>query len=777
LLAPAVASAHAELESSTPAANASLKTAPTEVSMTFTEPVDPSSASVELLGENQQPIPGVGQPQTSDDAKTLTVGLPDLDAGIYTVSWRVTSASDGHVTAGIFAFLVDPTGTVPAPTTSESSSSPSADAGTIAARWFALIAGLALFGIAVFWLASARPTVAALGAPEVGGTAIWVALAVSAALAFAGLAIYLTLAAIPFTQGPEGHAGHGVGANAFPLDFAAPFGTTSFAWAMRMALVGTGAAFLLATGRYFFADARRRESAPDRRAASAQPASGRWSAASLIAVAALAGAALAGSSIAGHAAAIGGPIFGFFDWLHLAGVGVWLGTLPGLLLLALWTRGRPQRGQLIGGALRRHSRIALVAAPIVGLTGVANSPIVLGSSRELVASDYGNLVIAKALLFSLAIAIGSANFFLVKRGSFRRVLALVGAEVGVATLAVVAAAAMVTIQPSASRLPVLTQSSVDSLHLYGQAGDNTVHAAVSVPTPGVQTYQVSVGDAATGEYRTDVQKVILGFDPPAGSNLPPERVDLEQQPDGRLWEATGAYTPIVGDWKLEVTVRRTGMLDVSTTFDMPVVKPLPPRKVPPPDTGIDTPPPLAVLWMLLPTGALGWAVPVILLLAFLASSVLARRARKSPLRVLRAGLVVLAVITGIGVGSREAVEAANRPPPAVGAVANPIPADAASITRGRNVYLANCSNCHGSDGDGNGPTAAGLLPPPGPIGPAVRRTSENGLFYIVTNGVASTSMPSFASTLSENDRWDLVNYLRSEYAGPDTASPDGAALP
>lgn len=736
--------------------------------MSFTEPVDPSTASVQVLDPQQEAVQGVGEVETSDGAKTVTVSLPDLEPGVYTVSWRVTSASDGHVTAGIFAFLIDPSGTIPAPTTTESSSSPSADAGTIAARWFALLAGLALFGVAIFWLASARPALASVAnraaMNEVGGTAIWAVLAITAALAFAGLAIYLTLAALPFAQAAGGHAGHGTTATAFPLDFAAPFGTTSFAWAMRLALAGTGAAFLLATGRYFFADAARRGGG----------ALSRWTVPLLIAVAALAAAALAGSSLAGHAAAIGGPLFGVFDWLHLAAVGVWLGTLPGLLLLAVRARRRGDRARILGQALRRHSRLALVAAPIVAITGVANSPIVLGTSRELVASDYGNLVVAKALLFSVAVAIGAANYFLVKRGSVRRVLAFVGVEVGVAVLAVAAAAGMVTIQPAASRLPILTASSVDTLHLYGQAGNNTVHAAVSVPAPGVQTYQVSVGDATTGEYRTDVQKVFLDFQPPQSSNLPEERIEMQQQSDERLWELTGAYTPVVGDWKLRVIVRRPGILDASTTFDMPVVQPLPPRKVPPPDTGIDTPPPLAALWLLLPGGALGWAVPLVLLLAFGVLSLLQRHRqptmRRFPITAARVGLVALAIITGIGVGSRAAVETANQPPAAAAAVANPVPPDADSINRGRNLYLANCSSCHGTDGAGDGPTAPTLLPPPGPLGAAVRNGSDSDLEYVITNGVAGTGMPAFASTLSENDRWDLVNYLRSVYSSSDTAS-------
>jgi len=41
--------------------------------------------------------------------------------------------------------------------------------------------------------------------------------------------------------------------------------------------------------------------------------------------------------------------------------------------------------------------------------------------------------------------------------------------------------------------------------------------------------------------------------------------------------------------------------------------------------------------------------------------------------------------------------------------------------------------------------------------------SDAQLQYLVTNGLAGTKMPSFATTLSENERWDLVNYLHSRW--------------
>jgi copper transport protein len=761
LSVPQLASAHAELVSSTPAANASLPESPGELSMTFTEPIDPATASVQLLDESQTAVKGVGEVQAPGNATTAQVALPKLDPGVYTVSYRVTSATDGHVTAGIFAFQIDPTGTQPAPTNTATSTSPSSDPATVAARWVALVAALVLFGTALFWLVSGRPAMRSAGTGDLGGRAVWAALAGLGAFTVGGLAIYLTLAALPFTGQTAieaGHGGHPLATGPFPLDFAAPFGTTAFANAMRLALVGGGAAFLVATGRYFFADdavrrGRRLE---------------RFATPFLILVAIAAAASLLGSSLAGHAASLGGPLFGAFDWLHLLAVGAWLGTLPGLMLLAWLSRPGERRACLVG-ALNRHSRVALIAAPIVALTGIANSPIVLGSSRDLVSSAYGNLVVAKALLFSVAVAIGSANFFLVKRGASRRTLQLALAEIAIGGLAVVVAATMVTIQPAASRLPILSTSSIGTAHLYGSAGTATVHAAISLPSPGEQQYEVSVADAATGGYLDDVQKVFLVFTPPESSNLPSERVELTAETAPGLWSTAGAYTPVVGDWKIDVVVRRTGQLDASAGFELPVQAPLPPQRVPPPDDGIRVPAPIGALWLILPDGASGWLVIVGLLGVVVLLGLLERRRQRAGrqrrpwVAGLRVAVVVAAVVAGFGVGSRAVVEAANQAPAPAATASNPIRQDLDSVLRGRDVYMANCASCHGTDGDGNGPTAAGMLPAPGPLDSAVIGSSPGQLSYVITNGVAGTRMPGFATILSENDRWDLVNYLRGTF--------------
>jgi mono/diheme cytochrome c family protein len=150
------------------------------------------------------------------------------------------------------------------------------------------------------------------------------------------------------------------------------------------------------------------------------------------------------------------------------------------------------------------------------------------------------------------------------------------------------------------------------------------------------------------------------------------------------------------------------------------------------------------------------------LLGLAAAMGLASRRADGPwLARLRAALVLVAVLAGVAVAAREAVQAVNLPSAEAAARANPLPATADSVERGRGLYLANCAACHGTTGAGDGVTAAGWLPPIPPFDEVVPNLPDGQLAFRIAVGTAGTRMPAFASTLSENDRWDLVNYLRT----------------
>jgi len=96
------------------------------------------------------------------------------------------------------------------------------------------------------------------------------------------------------------------------------------------------------------------------------------------------------------------------------------------------------------------------------------------------------------------------------------------------------------------------------------------------------------------------------------------------------------------------------------------------------------------------------------------------------------------------------------------------------IARGSALYQEQCVACHGARGDGDGPAAAQLDPPPIAFTDADRARSRSlySLYEAISQGVAGTAMPSYSS-LSVEDRWALSFYVGT-LAYPAAAREEGA---
>jgi methionine-rich copper-binding protein CopC len=104
-LLPALAGAHASLVKSSPARRATVAQAPARVELTFSERLEPTYAAVSVWdgAGRQVDLKDVAVPR--EDTRRLTVSLPPLPAGAYTVRFRVLSV-DGHVVESSFSFTV-----------------------------------------------------------------------------------------------------------------------------------------------------------------------------------------------------------------------------------------------------------------------------------------------------------------------------------------------------------------------------------------------------------------------------------------------------------------------------------------------------------------------------------------------------------------------------------------------------------------------------------------------------------------------------------------------
>lgn len=101
-------------------------------------------------------------------------------------------------------------------------------------------------------------------------------------------------------------------------------------------------------------------------------------------------------------------------------------------------------------------------------------------------------------------------------------------------------------------------------------------------------------------------------------------------------------------------------------------------------------------------------------------------------------------------------------PEEAAAVPNPIAANEQSIAAGEQLYATNCAVCHGETGQGDGPGAAGLEKPPANLTAGhVQELRDGALFYIISHGRPDTPMPAWENILSEDERWQVVNFLRT----------------
>jgi mono/diheme cytochrome c family protein len=120
-------------------------------------------------------------------------------------------------------------------------------------------------------------------------------------------------------------------------------------------------------------------------------------------------------------------------------------------------------------------------------------------------------------------------------------------------------------------------------------------------------------------------------------------------------------------------------------------------------------------------------------------------------------VILLLFLTG------QNAEAQSKPwpvPTIAASMKNPVPSDPVTIKDGKVLYASYCSPCHGDKGKGDGPAATALSPKPADHTSAkVQNESDGTLFYMISEG--RDPMPQEKKILSENQRWVLVDYIRT----------------
>jgi len=95
---------------------------------------------------------------------------------------------------------------------------------------------------------------------------------------------------------------------------------------------------------------------------------------------------------------------------------------------------------------------------------------------------------------------------------------------------------------------------------------------------------------------------------------------------------------------------------------------------------------------------------------------------------------------------------------------------ATSIADGAALYPQHCATCHGAEGRGDGPAARGLRIPPADLtAEHLWAHSDGEMFWWLSHGIVSAegevAMPGFSGTLSDDQIWHLIDYVRANNAG------------
>lgn len=356
------ASAHAVLDSSSPAASTVLETSPDEIRLSFNEAVESPLLEVRLFGADQEEIV-ISAPQRSPrDASVVTAALPVLDDGVYVVVWRVMSA-DGHPATGAFPFEIGRTtsGTgsdLVADVLSGLDGSSPLELPLTIARFVAFVAMVGLIGALFFtW-----------GSPLAGEPVMRTWFATNLAMLLVG-----TFGIVALQGGyVTGRSWEAV------LDWS----LWSDVLATRVGLASLARfAMIVGWGGLFLAVHRAREA---------------WWQNCAVLVAAV---SVLTFSVSGHAGAASWPaVFVPVDAVHFAAVGAWVGGLVALYLL--------RRHDEVDAV--RFSRIATRALPIVVVTGAAQGVHLMEGFDDLTGTRYGQLLLAKVVLVAMLALAGAA---------------------------------------------------------------------------------------------------------------------------------------------------------------------------------------------------------------------------------------------------------------------------------------------------------------------------------------------------------------------------------
>jgi copper transport protein len=383
LALPASAFAHAALLRTKPSASGILNGPPREVSLTYSEPVEPRFAIVSVTDAAGKQVTAGPPRRAVDNPDRLVVPLERVPAGWYLVFWRVISV-DGHPVRGAFTFAVGPNAGPPPqfaiPSLSETATTPK----LLITRWVVFLSMMAAVGLFLLRMAIARPVSRVVRGASLRAVSIafWIALGI--AVLSAPVYSLLTTAEFALRSVFDLNA-------IFPLLRQSAFSRGYLDLMYVLLLFGAAAAVT------FWVD---RPDRPHRSVAELLSLGG---------ASATALAALVIPGVVGHASQTSPRGLAMsLDTLHLLAGSVWIGGLIGLIVLWQATPA-VRRVPVLSFVVPRFSRVAFVSVMLLLASGIWASVLHLPTLASLWETSYGLAIVAKIGLLGTAMLLASVN--------------------------------------------------------------------------------------------------------------------------------------------------------------------------------------------------------------------------------------------------------------------------------------------------------------------------------------------------------------------------------
>lgn len=505
-VSPAQVMAHASVETMAPEPNTRMEEGPTQIELRFNEPIETGFGGVQVLDSMSKPVTDQQQ-SVSADRRTITLPLPKLGEGVYTVSYGVVSA-DGHPVSGSYIFVVgNPPNAKDASTFDlhkQLGHTGHGSATEVTASELLLYLSRGLYYAALLLSAGLLLWFGLLRAKtELQRSQFdkWGLLTMRALLLTSMLYVFVHTRELMEGQPSP--------------DWLRLFTRTEIgiSWLMLLALALLGF-LVLKSGAVWRA---------------------LWAAAVLVL-----------ESLSGHAAAYEPKWYSvLLDNVHLFASAIWAGGLA--FLLVLWREERKDAGRFA----EVFSRAAWISIVVLTISGVLSTLLFLPDFSYLFYTSWGVLLVIKTVLVLLVIVTGALLRLRVRRGDLPH-SGLLKLDVGLMAAIVLVVGIFTYISPLPANEPF-------SKHLMGTDKHITLRITPNVPGENKVIVKVWLPEQSGAPKR--VKLLLRSIDKPelGALEVPIEAYDDEEIDtfDGYIkatYRAEGPFIPFPGQWKAEIRI-------------------------------------------------------------------------------------------------------------------------------------------------------------------------------------------------------------------------------